>query len=250
MAATGPRAGLINNKNSEGAVDPQVTAPHESPGARRWRPIFRALLCAAAVGILGGCATPTPVKQALTSLDEAYSDNADLMRQYKEVVVQTNTRYQLWSRYVQSRGLMNLAVKWSTTNPASASKAAVDAEAAQLGAPLKEKVNAIRMTGLPPAHGEQGVVFVGGSKDKDGRDKTIEGVIEALPSLANLVNKRLDELASARIKNNDLTAFDDYQTNLAALRQINATVKSYLDIDVTIKTEDFKELIKAVHDLR
>lgn len=231
-------------------MDPQVIAPRESPGARSLDRIVRAFICAAALGILGGCATPMPVKQALTSLDEAYSDNADLMRQYKDVVIQTNERYLLWSRYVRSRGLMNLAVKWCTTTPESISRASVDAEARELGEALTKKINAIRMTGLKPAEGEQGVVFIGGSKNPDGGHRTIEGVIEVLPSLAKLVNERLDEQAKARLKNNDLTAFDDYQTNLAGLRQINATVKSYLDIDVTIKPEDLKELIKAVRDVR
>ena len=220
------------------------------PGAcsARWRGL--AMLSAAALVLLGGCATPAPVKEALSSLDEAYADNAGLMRQYKEVVVQTNERYHLWNRYVQSRGLMNLAVKWSTTTPAAVTKEAVDAEAKQLGEALVKLVNDVRMTGLPAADGTQGEVFKQGGKDEKGQVKTIAGVIEALPRMASIVNLRLDTLASERVKSNDLTPFDDYQTNLAALRQINTTVKTYLDIDVTIKPDDLKALVQSIRDLR
>jgi hypothetical protein len=47
-----------------------------------------------------------------------------------------------------------------------------------------------------------------------------------------------------------MTAFDDYRTNVAALRRINAMIKQYLDIDVTIKQDDVKQLVDAMRTLR
>jgi hypothetical protein len=37
---------------------------------------------------------------------------------------------------------------------------------------------------------------------------------------------------------------------VAALRRINAMIKSYLDIDVTVKRTDVKELADAIRTLR
>ena len=44
----------------------------------------------------------------------------------------------------------------------------------------------------------------------------------------------------------DLSAFDHYTTNVAGLRRINSMIKQYLDIDVTVRREDVKELADAI----
>jgi hypothetical protein len=197
---------------------------------------------------LTGCATPPPVKQALISVDQGYADNLDMMSQYRALVVQTNERYVLWYRYVQSRGLLNIAVKWATTDPvanAVPERAArqVDFETMLLGPALVELVNRTRLQGLPARPGAAGAGFEANAQG------TMTGVVEALPGLVNAVNRRVDE-RMAELPANDLSGFDAYATNVSALRQINATIKAYLDVDVTIKPEDLNEITQAIRGLR
>jgi len=171
------------------------------------------------------------------------------MGQYRAVVVQANERYMLWYRYVQSRGLLNLAVKWSTTDPrASASPAvaarAVDIESGILGDELVKLVNGVRLKGLPAASGASGVVF------RENANGTVAGLIEALPSIVNAVGRRVDAILAEQLPENDLSGFDAYATNVSALRQINSTIKAYLDIDITIKPQDLDEITQAIRSLR
>ncbi len=48
----------------------------------------------------------------------------------------------------------------------------------------------------------------------------------------------------------DLTAFDQYRNNVGALRRINAIIKQYLDIDVTLSRDEVQSLAEAVRTLR
>jgi hypothetical protein len=225
-----------------------------SPRATLHRAVARG--CAAArqaapilfLTALTGCATPPPVKQAVISVDQGYAENLEMMSQYRALVVQTNERYVLWSRYVQSRGLLNIAVKWATTDPAAnqaPERAArqIDFESKLLGPELVALVNRARLQGLPARPESGGSVFEANEKG------TMTGVVEALPGLVNAVNRRVDE-RMAEQPANDLSGFDAYATNVSALRQINATIKTYLDVDVTIKPEDLNEITQAIRGLR
>jgi hypothetical protein len=48
----------------------------------------------------------------------------------------------------------------------------------------------------------------------------------------------------------DMTVFDKYQTNVQALRRINAMIKHYLDIDVTLEPGQVQSLADTVNTLR
>jgi uncharacterized protein YfkK (UPF0435 family) len=47
-----------------------------------------------------------------------------------------------------------------------------------------------------------------------------------------------------------LTAFDQYRTNVEALRRINGLIKQYLDIDVTLSRSDTQSLADALRTVR
>lgn len=216
--------------------------PAPAHAVRRWAILFVALAA------LSGCATPPPVKQAVVSIDQGYAENLAMMAQYRTLVVQANERYALWSRYVQSRGLLNIAVKWATTDPVANDPAEravrrIDVESKLLGDELVELVNRSRLQGLPARPGSDGGGFTANDKG------TMTGVVEALPGLVNAVNRRVDE-RMAELPPTDLSGFDAYATNVAALRRINGAIKAYLDIDVTIKPEDLDEITQAIRGLR
>ena len=232
----------------------KMIVPGSSPRAKLCRQVAResaAVRRAASVLILTaltGCATPPAVKQAVTSIDQGYADNLEMMNQYRALVVQTNERYGLWLRYVRSRALLNSAVKWATTDPVAndspdRAKAKVGIESDFLGPDLIKEVNKIRMKGLPARAGPEGTVF------EASQHGTMTTVVEALPALVNAVNRKVDADAAAMPKN-DLSGFDAYATNVSALRQINSTIKTYLDIDVTVKPEDLNEITQAIRALR
>ena len=174
-----------------------------------------------------------------------------MMRQYRALVVQTNERYELWARYVRSRALLNIAIQWTTTDPV-ANKTSEEAtkqielENAELGTEVVERINRVRLKGLPPRAASDGVVFKANEKG------TMTGVIEALPGLVNAVNRRVGEKMKEEkeLGANALNEYDTYATNVSALQQINATIKTYLDIDVTVKQQDFNEIAEAIRGLR
>jgi hypothetical protein len=74
-------------------------------------------------------------------------------------------------------------------------------------------------------------------------------VLQKLPELIGRVEQRVakDSQASSTV---DLTAFDQYRTNVQALRRINAIIKQYLDIDVTLSRDDVQSLAEAGRTLR
>ena len=201
-----------------------------------------------------GCATPPEVKQALVSLDRSYAENAKVMRQYGELVGTVSDRFDQLNRYVQYRAGLDLALLWATTNPPGKREAGVDpaaadaayagASAAVLGKEVLAVVNEIRLAGLPGRRGDDpagGAVFTQGSADMD-------QLVRRLPRLVNAVAASVDRAAHAAPR--ERAAFDAYAKNVEALRQINATVKRYLDIDVTVAPQDVREIADAIREIQ
>lgn len=193
-----------------------------------------------------GCATPPEVKQALIAKDQAYAESERLMQEYRELVSNVTERHQQWYRYVQTRLKLNLALQWATTNPKLTDVA--DPELAKddadlLGTEIIALVNEIRLKNLPERKGPAGqVIFQAGMGD-------MNNLLQKLPELIGRIEQRVakDSQASSAV---DLTAFDQYRTNVEAVRRINAIIKQYLDIDVTLSRNDVQSLAEAVRTLR
>ncbi|WHZ25507.1 MAG: hypothetical protein OJF51_000302 [Nitrospira sp.] len=193
-----------------------------------------------------GCTTPPEVKQALIDKDQAYAENDRLMQQYRELVGHVTERHQQWYRYVQTRLKLNLALQWATTNPKLADVG--DAELAKddadlLGPEAMTLINEIRLKDLPERKDPTGqVVFQAGMGD-------MNNLLQKLPELVGQVEQRVekDSQASSKV---DLTVFDQYRTNVEAVRRINAIIKQYLDIDVTLPRNEMQSIAEAVRTLR
>ena len=193
-----------------------------------------------------GCTTPPEVKQALIDKDQAYAENERLMQQYRELVGHITERHQQWYRYVQTRLKLNLALQWATTNPKLTDVG--DAELAKddadlLGPEAMTLINEIRLKNLPERKDPAGqVVFQAGMGD-------MNNLLQKLPELVGRVEQRVakDSQASSKV---DLTVFDQYRTNVEAVRRINAIIKQYLDIDVTLPRNEMQSIAEAVRTLR
>ena len=193
-----------------------------------------------------GCTTPPEVKQALIDKDQAYAENERLMQQYRELVGHITERHQQWYRYVQTRLKLNLALQWATTNPKLTDVG--DAELAKddadlLGPEAMTLINEIRLKNLPERKDPAGqVVFQAGMGD-------MGNLLQKLPELVGRVEQRVakDSQASSTV---DLTVFDQYRTNVEAVRRINAIIKQYLDIDVTLPRNEMQSIAEAVRTLR
>ena len=200
------------------------------------------LLCLA----LAACSTPPEVKQALAAKDQAYTENEQLMRQYRELVSNITTRHLQWYRYVQTRLKLDLALQWATTNPRQAEvpdAALAEDDAALLGSEVMAVINSIRLKSLPERKGQNGQpVFAAGSGD-------MTNLVQHIPDLIARVEQRVDSDAKAP-QSVDLTAFDQYRTNVEALRRINGLIKQYLDIDVTLSRNDTQSLADALRTVR
>lgn len=193
-----------------------------------------------------GCTTPPEIKQALIDKDQAYAENERLMQQYRELVGNITERHQQWYRYVQTRLTLNLALQWATTNPKLTDVG--DAELAEddadlLGPETITLISEIRRKNLPERKGPTGqVVFQAGMGD-------MNNLLQKLPELVGRVEQRIakDSQASSTV---DLTVFDQYRTNVEAVRRINAIIKQYLDIDVTLPRNEMQSIAEAVRTLR
>jgi hypothetical protein len=193
-----------------------------------------------------GCTTPPEIKQALIDKDQAYAENERLMQQYRELVGNITERHQQWYRYVHTRLTLNLALQWATTNPKLTDVG--DAELAKddadlLGPETITLINEIRLKNLPERKGPTGqVVFQAGMGD-------MNNLLQKLPELVGRVEQRIakDSQASSTV---DLTVFDQYRTNVEAVRRINAIIKQYLDIDVTLPRNEMQSIAEAVRTLR
>ncbi len=197
--------------------------------------------------LLSACATPPPVKQSVAAMDRAYADNARMMRQYRSLVAAVNERYELWYKHVTRRGLLNLSLAWISTDPAAersdaAAAALVDATAGQLGPRLMREVNALRFARLPARAGAS-------ASFEPGADGDVTKTASALPRLVRLINERVDEQYAA-LAPNDTSGFDAYAKNVAALRQINASIRDYLDVDVQVEPRDVGEIAQAIRSLQ
>jgi hypothetical protein len=78
----------------------------------------------------------------------------------------------------------------------------------------------------------------------------MDHLVEELPSLVAAIAEKVDADQEAFAQAIDMSPFDDYQTNLAALRRINQVIRNYLEIDVTVKSADVRELAEGVRSLR
>jgi hypothetical protein len=196
--------------------------------------------------LLAACTTPPEIKQALVAKDQAYVENEQLMRQYRELVGNITTRHQQWYRFVQTRLKLDLALQWATTDPRRADVA--DAELTQddadlLGPAVIAVINEMRLTSLPERKGSTGQpVFLKGASD-------MSHLIQKLPELIAQVEQRvaMDSQTPSAV---DLTVFDKYRTNVEALRRINGIIKQYLDIDVTLSRGDVQGLANTVRQVR
>ncbi len=196
--------------------------------------------------LLAACTTPPEIKQALAAKDQAYVEHQRLMQQYRELVSNITTRHVQWYRFIQTRLKLNLALQWATTNPTLTGVpdgAITEDDAALLGPEIIAVVNQIRLNSLPERKGPNGQpVFSAGSGD-------MSNLVQQLPELIARVEQRVaaDSQATSTL---DLTAFDQYRTNVEALRRINAIIKQYLDIDVTVSRSETQALADAVRQVR
>ena len=192
-----------------------------------------------------GCTTPPEIKQALIDKDQSYAENERLMQQYRQLVSNVTERHQQWYRYVQTRLFLNLAVQWATTNPKRSEVTDPDLakdDAELLGPEVIALINEVRLKNLPERKGPTGqVIFQAGSGD-------MTSLLQKLPDLVGRVEQRIVEKSQAP-SNVDLMAFDQYRANVEALRRINAIIKQYLDIDVTLSRNDVQSLVEAVRTL-
>lgn len=204
------------------------------------------ILSLSIVASLAACTTPPEIKQALVAKDQAYAENEQLMQQYRELVSQITTRHLQWYRYVQTRLKLDLALQWATTNPRRSDVPDADLtrdDAELLGREIITVINDMRLKGLPERKDPNGqAVFMAGSGD-------MSNLIQKLPELITQVEQRIaaDSKAPSAV---DLTVFDRYRSNVEALRRINAIIKQYLDIDVTLSRNDTQALADALRSVR
>ena len=193
-----------------------------------------------------GCTTPPEVKQALIAKDQGYAENQRLMQQYRELVSQVTQRHQQWYRYLQTRLKLNLALQWATTNPMVTGVGEADLakdDADLLGPDVMILINEIRLKNLPERKGPNGqLVFSAGAGD-------MNTLLQKLPDLVGRVERRVGK--DSQVPSNvDLMAFDHYRTNVEGLRRINAVIKQYLDIDVTLSRDEVRSLTDELRTLR
>jgi hypothetical protein len=192
------------------------------------------------------CATPPEIKQALLAKDQAYTENEQLMHQYRELVGHITTRHLQWYRYVQTRLKLNLALQWATTNPLLTGIPETDLagdDADLLGPDVIALVNEVRLKALPERKGPNGQsLFRAGSGD-------MSHLVQQLPELITRIDRRV--AADSQIPSAvDFTAFNHYRNNVEGLRRINAIIKQYLDIDVTLNRTDTQALADALREVR
>ena len=204
--------------------------------------ICTCMICA----VLAACTTPPEIKQALVAKDQAYAQNEQLMEQYRELVGNITTRHLQWYRFVQTRLKMDLALQWATANPTRTD--VPDADMAQddadlLGAKVIAVINEMRLKSLPERKGANGQpIFQAGAGD-------MSNLIQKIPELITQIEQRVATDSQAP-KALDLTVFDRYRTNVAALKRINGMIKQYLDIDVTLSGSEAQTLADAVRQVR
>lgn len=208
--------------------------------------------------IVPGCTTPPEIKQAVVAKDVAYAENARLMTIHRELLESIDTRYWYWYRYAKKLALLDQAVKWATTDPDPPSGQSRENHVSLVALTLlgmkpadpakpdllMTAINRMRLRDLPERKGKDGaVVFEKGRSD-------MNTLVQGVPELIDAIQKKVETEYVEDMKAADYSAFDDYQTNLAALRRINGMIKRYLDIDVTVKHDDIEQVADSVKALR
>src|SRR5262249_30706254 len=158
-------------------------------------------------------------------------------------VVGLNARQQSWYQYVSVRATLDLALQLAATDPRDADQPRlVDAWAGILGPDIVAYVNTIRLNGLPERRGTSAVLAA--------RQAPPDQLFRGIPALADKVRARVSANAKTVLPPADLSPFDTYDTNVRALRQINAIITRYLEIDVTVKPQDVKDIADSIRALR
>jgi hypothetical protein len=193
-----------------------------------------------------GCKTPAEVKQALVSLDQGYADNAKLMQQYHELSQGFKDSHKYWTLYVRNRVLLDLALRWATTDPEAPpgvpEQRYADVSRTMLGTNVVSMVNQYRLKELPPRAGSDSrEIFAQGTN-------TIQALIQVLPTLVDTLTQKTAAEYAGTVKN-DSIAFDDYAAKVAALERINEAIERYLSIDVTVKPESIQSIAGSVRTL-
>ncbi len=216
-----------------------------------------ALLSVVLVTLTSGCTTPPEIKQAVAAKEVAYAENARLMTIHRELLESIDTRYWYWYRHAKKLALLNQALKWATTDPEPetgkseasyvfATRLSLQNKSEEAPAKVNSLIaliNRVRLKDLRQRKLEDGtVVFEAGHGD-------MNKLVHAIPEMIEDINKNVEAEFAKDNQAADYSAFDDYQTNLAALRRINGMIKRYLDIDVTVKREDVQQLAESVKAL-
>jgi len=197
-----------------------------------------------------GCATPPPVKQALADMDAGYAENLNLMQQYRKLTENIQERHRYWYRYTQQRLLLDLALRSMTQDYWRGKKGYVDDTADLLGQDLLKVVNDLRLAGLEEQRGTAETVKFEAGKTGNSASKIVERLPEVVNRVTEKVEKDYQKRKNERKGTGNMGPYDSYLTNVSALRQINATIKRYLDIDVTISPEDLSEIAKSIRQLQ
>lgn len=201
-----------------------------------------------------GCATPPEIKQALVDKDEGYVENLKLMQQYRKLVGNIHERHHYWYRYTKQRLLLDIALRsmtqdyWREKNidgEKLTKEENVDDTVIQLGGKLHKVVNELRLAKLVEQKGTAGKPKFNAGEP----DNTASKIVERLPEIVNRVTEKVEE-DYKKIVTGDMSHFNSYRTNVSAIRQINATIKRYLDIDVTIAPENISEISKSIQQLQ
>lgn len=201
-----------------------------------------------------GCATPPEVKQALVDMDDGYVENLQMMQQYRQLVNNIHERHRYRFQYTKHHLLLDLALQSMTQDywrpltrdgETLTKEEYVDVTAKKLGVPLVKVVNELRLVRLKSHQGSDGTLKFEAGKPGN----TVGKIVVRLPEVVNLVTEKVDE-DYKKIVTGEMSHFDSYRTNVGALRQINATIKRYLDIDVTIAPEDISEIASAIRQLQ
>lgn len=209
--------------------------------------MIRKCIILIAIGLLAytGCATPPPVKQALVDIDNGYLENLKLMQQYRQLVENINEMHYSWYRYTNQRLLLDLTLKSITQDPWGNDATKIDITAELLGDDLLGVVNELRFPGLTAQKDSKGIVRFEAGKPENNAVK----MVKRLPEIVNRVVEKGDK-DYKKVITGDMSHFDAYLTNVSALRQINGTIKRYLNIDVTITPKDVSEIANSIRQLR
>ena len=197
--------------------------------------------------ILPACTTPPEIKQAVVAkdvrlrrkprVDEPYIVNSSRV---SIPDIGTGTAMQRnWPCSIKRS-------KWATTDPEPPSGQTKENHASMvLLSLLGMNRQRSRQTGSAPGrHRSHALARPSGTKGQGRRvvfekgHSDMNALVQGVPELIDAIQKKVEAEYAEDMKAADYSAFDDYQTNLAALRRVNGMIKRYLDIDVTVRHDD------------